>query len=403
MTQRVRRWEGEDESFSPFYRPTVSPFHHPAFPMFTFTINHKDGRARAGVLRTPHGEIETPAFMPVGTQATVKGVPARDLLELDAHIILSNTYHLYLRPGDDLIARRGGLHRFMNWPRPILTDSGGFQVFSLSEMRKIDDDGVTFKSHIDGSMHRFTPEKSMKIQQNLGADIIMCFDECAKPTDREYAQIALTRTHNWATRCRESHQRDDQALFGITQGGIFRDLREQSARFITALNFPGYAIGGLAVGESKHDMFQVLDWMNDALPADKPRYLMGVGDPTDLIRAAWRGVDMADCVLPTRLARHGAAFTHDGRINMRNKSFAEDERPIDGECDCYSCRHFTRAYVRHLLAVGEMLGLYLMSIHNLAFLLQLMRQVRAAIREERFETFAGSWLARYEKARDASL
>jgi queuine tRNA-ribosyltransferase len=365
--------------------------------MLSFTRTHTDCRARAGIVRTPHGEIETPAFMPVGTQATVKGVPARDLLELDAHIILSNTYHLYLRPGDDLIARRGGLHAFMNWPRPILTDSGGFQVFSLSEMRKIDDDGVTFKSHIDGSMHRFTPEKSMKIQENLGADIIMCFDECAKPTDREYAQIALDRTHNWARRCKASHTRSDQALFGITQGGIFRDLREASARFITELDFPGYAIGGLAVGESKDDTFQVLDWMNEALPADKPRYLMGVGDPTDLIRAAWRGVDMADCVLPTRLARHGAAFTHDGRINMRNKGFAEDDSPIDRECDCYACRNFTRAYIRHLLAVGEMLGLYLMSVHNLAFLLRLMEQVRAAIREGRYDAFAGAWLSRYER------
>jgi queuine tRNA-ribosyltransferase len=364
---------------------------------FDFDLTHADGRARAGILRTSHGEIETPAFMPVGTQATVKGVPPRDLLDLDAHIILSNTYHLYLRPGDELVARRGGLHAFMSWPRPILTDSGGFQVFSLSEMRTIDDDGVTFKSHLDGSMHRFTPEKSMKIQQNLGADIIMCFDECARPTDREYAEIALSRTHAWAARCRAAQTRGDQALFGITQGGIFHDLREQSARFITELDFPGYAIGGLAVGESKTDTFNVIEWMDAALPYDKPRYLMGVGEPTDLIRAVWRGVDMADCVLPTRLARHGAAFTHDGRINMRNKSYAEDETPIDAECDCYACQAFTRAYIRHLLHVEEMLGLYLMSIHNLAFLLQLMRQMREAIREGRFEAFARAWLARYEK------
>jgi queuine tRNA-ribosyltransferase len=362
-----------------------------------FTLDHTDGRARAGVLHTPHGELFTPAFMPVGTQATVKGIPPRDLLDLDAHMILANTYHLYLRPGDDLIARRGGLHQFMNWPRPILTDSGGFQVFSLSEMRKIDDDGVTFKSHIDGSMHRFTPEKSVRIQENLGADVVMCFDECPPPTNREYNEIALVRTHAWAARCREAHQRSDQALFGIAQGGIFRDLREQSARFITSLDFPGYAIGGLAVGESKADMFQVIEWMDEVLPYDKPRYLMGVGEPTDLIRAVWRGIDMADCVLPTRLARHGAAFTHDGRINMRNKIFAEDECPIDAVCDCYACRNFTRAYIRHLLHVGEMLGLYLMSMHNLAFLLRLMRQVRDAIRESRFEAFARAWLARYEK------
>jgi queuine tRNA-ribosyltransferase len=362
----------------------------------SFELTHTDGRARAGVVHTPHGDIETPAFMPVGTQATVKGVPPRDLLGLDAHIILSNTYHLYLRPGDDLIARRGGLHAFMNWPRPILTDSGGFQVFSLSEMRKIDDEGVTFKSHLDGSMHRFTPEKSIGIQENLGADIIMCFDECAKPTDREYAEIAMNRTHAWAARSRAAHTRSDQALFGIAQGGIFRDLREQSARFIAELDFPGNAIGGLAVGESKADMFQVLEWMDAALPQGKPRYLMGVGEPTDLIRATWRGVDMADCVLPTRLARHGAAFTHDGRINMRNKIYAEDERPIDAECGCYTCRTFTRAYVRHLLHVEEMLGLYLMSLHNLHFLLQLMREVRAAIKAQHFEAFARAWLARYE-------
>jgi queuine tRNA-ribosyltransferase len=363
---------------------------------FSFDLTHTDGRARAGVIHTPHGDIETPAFMPVGTQATVKGVPPRDLLDLDAHIILSNTYHLYLRPGDDLIARRGGLHAFMNWQRPILTDSGGFQVFSLSEMRKIDDDGVTFKSHLDGSMHRFTPEKSIGIQENLGADIIMCFDECAKPTDREYAEIAMNRTHAWAASSRAAHTRGDQALFGIVQGGIFRELRERSARFITDLDFPGNAIGGLAVGESKADMFQVLEWMDAALPPHKPRYLMGVGEPTDLIRAVWRGVDMADCVLPTRLARHGAAFTHDGRINMRNKIYAEAERPIDAECGCYTCRTFTRAYVRHLLHVEEMLGLYLMSLHNLHFLLQLMREVRAAIKAQHFEAFARAWLARYE-------
>lgn len=365
---------------------------------FSFRIHHRDGRARAGVLHTPRGDVLTPVFMPVGTQATVKGVPPRDLIELDAGIVLANTYHLYLRPGDELIARRGGLHRFMSWPRPILTDSGGFQVFSLSEMRRIDDDGVTFKSHLDGSMHRFTPEKSIRIQERLGADIIMCFDECPPPTDREYNEIALARTHAWAARCRDAHVRPDQALFGIAQGGIFRDLREQSARFLTALDFPGYAIGGLAIGESKTDMFRVIEWMDEALPDAKPRYLMGVGEPTDLIRAVARGVDMADCVLPTRLARHGAAFTRDGRINMRNKRYEDDDRPIDSECACYTCRNFSRAYLRHLLQVQEMLGLYLMSVHNLAFLLELMRHIRAAIVEGRFESFAQAWLARYEHA-----
>lgn len=366
--------------------------------MISFELRHTDlaGHARAGILRTPHGDCLTPMFMPVGTQATVKGVPPRDLADLGSMMILSNTYHLYLRPGDGLVARRGGLHRFMNWPGPILTDSGGFQVFSLSEMRKIDDDGVTFRSHIDGSMHRFTPEKSISIQENLGADVIMCFDECPPPTDREYNLIALKRTHAWAARCREAHV-TDQALFGIVQGGIFRELREESARFIQSLDFPGYAIGGLAVGESKDDMNQVIGWMHDVLPKEKPRYLMGVGDPRDLVRGVARGVDMFDCVLPTRLARHGAAFTHDGRINMRNKTHEEDDRPIDGECDCYTCRTFTRAYIRHLLHVEEMLGLYLMSIHNLAFLLNLMRQIRAAIVNHAFEAFAVKFLSRYEK------
>ncbi len=371
----------------------------------SFQLTYTDGRARAGVLRTPHGEIHTPVFMPVGTQATVKAVPPRDLEAMEAQIILANTYHLYLRPGDELIARRGGLHRFMGWSRPLLTDSGGFQVFSLSAIRKIDDDGVTFKSHLDGAFHRFTPEKAISIQENLGADIIMCLDECPPSTDRDYNHIALARTHAWAVRCRQAHRRADQALFGIVQGGIFPDLREQSARFLTALDFPGYAIGGLAVGESKADMFQVITWMDDLLPADKPRYLMGVGEPTDLIRAVARGVDMADCVLPTRLARHGAAFTRDGRINMRNRIYAEDDRPIDPECGCYACRHFSRAYIRHLLQAGELLGMYLMSVHNIAFLLDLMREMRAAIVEGRFQAFAERWLARYEAgcaARDAS-
>ncbi|MGQ9815584.1 MAG: tRNA guanosine(34) transglycosylase Tgt [Candidatus Roseilinea sp.] len=370
--------------------------------MFAFRLLHTDQRARLGLLSTPHGDIRTPVFMPVGTQATVKGVPPRDLTELGASIILSNTYHLYLRPGDELIARRGGLHRFMGWPGPILTDSGGFQVFSLSEMRTIDDDGATFKSHLDGSMHRMTPEKSIHIQHNLGADIIMCFDECPPPGDREYNEISLRRTHAWAARCQEAHARagaaSRQALFGIVQGGAFADLREQSARFITALDFPGYAIGGLAVGESKDVTFRVIEQMDSLLPEDKPRYLMGVGEPTDLVRGVARGVDMFDCVLPTRLARHAAAFTRDGRINLRSKVYAEDDTPIDAECDCYTCRSFTRAYIRHLLHVGEMLGLYLMSLHNLRFLLALMEQIQSAIAEGRYADFSRQWLARYERS-----
>ncbi len=364
--------------------------------MFSFQLTHADRRARAGVYCTPHGDVLTPAFMPVGTQATVKGVPPRDLAELGAGMILSNTYHLYLRPGDELIARRGGLHRFMGWPGPILTDSGGFQVFSLSEMRTIDDDGVTFKSHLDGSMHRFTPEKSIRVQENLGADVAMCFDECPPPGDREYNEISLKRTHAWAARCKRAHTRPDQALFGIVQGGGFADLREQSARFITALDFAGCAIGGLAVGEAKDVTYRVIEQMDGLLPEDKPRYLMGVGEPRDLIHGVARGVDLFDCVLPTRLARHAAAFTHIGRINLRGKVYEEDESPIDPECDCYTCRSFTRAYIRHLLHVGEMLGLYLMSLHNLRFLLRLMTQIRAAIMEDRFGAFAAGWLKNYE-------
>jgi queuine tRNA-ribosyltransferase len=364
---------------------------------FSFRLTGTRGRARQGLIETPHGVMQTPQFMPVGTQATVKGVPPRDLEAMGAQFMLSNTYHLYLRPGDALIAECGGLHHFMRWNGPILTDSGGFQVFSLSAMRKIDDDGVTFKSHLDGSAHRFTPEKSIAIQQNLGADVIMCFDECPPPNDPEYNKIALMRTHAWAERCRVAHTRPDQALFGIVQGGVFRELREQSARFLTGLDFPGYAIGGLAVGESKTDMFNVLDWMDDPLPKDKPRYLMGVGEPTDLIRSVARGVDMFDCVLPTRQARHGAAFTRDGRINMRNKQFERDEAPIDAECGCYCCTTFTRAYVRHLLHVGEMLGLYLMSLHNLQFVMDLMRDMRVALRDDRFEAWALAWLARYQR------
>jgi queuine tRNA-ribosyltransferase len=364
--------------------------------MFSFELHRTEARCRTGVFHTPHGDLLTPAFMPVGTQATVKAIPPRDLIEMGASMILANTYHLYLRPGDERVARHGGLHRFMRWDGPILTDSGGFQVFSLSEMRKIDEEGVTFKSHLDGSMHRMTPEKSIRIQENLGADVIMCFDECPPPTDREYNVLALARTHAWAKRCKQTHTRADQALFGIVQGGVFRDLREQSAHFMASLDFPGHGIGGLAVGESKQDMYATLEWMDSALPAGKPRYLMGVGEPTDLIHGVARGMDMFDCVLPTRLARHGAAFTHQGRINMRNKVYEDDEQPIDPGCACYACQTFTRAYIRHLLHVGEILGLYLMSLHNTHFLLQLMREIRAAILEQRFAAFAQAWLACYQ-------
>jgi queuine tRNA-ribosyltransferase len=375
----------------------------------SFNLHHTDGKARAGILYTTHGACLTPMFMPVGTQATVKGVAPRELEDMGAMMILSNTYHLYLRPGDELIARRGGLHNFMQWRGPILTDSGGFQVFSLSDMRKIDDDGVTFKSHRDGSKHRFTPEKSIQIQHNLGADVIMCFDECPEPSDFTYNVKALKRTHTWAERSLREHERlcaapkfgHTPALFGIVQGGVFRELREQSAQFITALDLPGYAIGGLAVGESKAQMHGVLEWMHPLLPSDKPRYLMGVGDPIDLINGVLRGIDMFDCVLPTRLARHGAAFTRTGRINMRNVKFAEDDTPIDPACKCYTCQTFTKAYIRHLLHVEEMLGLLLMSLHNLHFLLRQMEEIRASILANTFADYAARFISAYKDTASA--
>jgi queuine tRNA-ribosyltransferase len=297
-------------------------------PSFSFQLLSLQGRARAGIFHTPHGEILTPVFCPVGTQATVKSVTPSQLEELGASLVLANTYHLYLRPGDDLIAELGGLHPFMNWERPLLTDSGGFQVFSLSESRKVDDDGVTFKSHIDGSTHRLTPEKSIAIQENLGADIIMAFDECAPPYERLYIERALQRTHSWAQRCMEAKRRSDQALFGIVQGGIFADLRQQSAEFIASLGFSGHAIGGLSVGETKPEMNAMLEVVDAVLPADKPRYLMGVGTPEDLVRGVLRGIDIFDCVLPTRLARHHAAMTRTDRLNLMNASYARDPRPI---------------------------------------------------------------------------
>ncbi len=354
---------------------------------FQFDLLARQGRARAGVFHTPHGDIPTPIFAPVGTQATVKAVTPAQLQELGARLVLSNTYHLYLRPGDALIAELGGLHEFMQWPGPILTDSGGFQVFSLAKIREIDAEGVTFKSHIDGSTHRFTPEKSIAIQENLGADIIMAFDECPHPYGREQVSAAVERTHRWAERCLQAKTRSDQALFGIVQGGVYPDLREHSARFLTALNFPGYAIGGLAVGETKPEMHAMLEVVNDILPAEKPRYLMGVGTPEDLVEGVARGVDLFDCVAPTRLARHKAAFLRRGRLNMAKAEHARDPRPIDETCTCYTCQHFSRAYLRHLIQAKEMLASTLLSIHNIHTLLELMREMRQAILEGRFEAF----------------
>jgi queuine tRNA-ribosyltransferase len=354
-------------------------------PMFEFQITARNNRARAGTFTTPHGVLQTPVFAPVGTQAAVKALTPAQVADLGATLVLSNTYHLYLRPGDDLVAQLGGLHRFMRWPRPMLTDSGGFQVFSLSDTRKVDEDGVTFKSHIDGSTHRFTPERSIRIQENLGADIIMAFDECADPNDHAYINPAMERTHRWAERSLKAKRRADQALFGIVQGGIDPDLRAASAKFIASLGTPGIAIGGLSVGETKDEMHAMLDVVTPLLPEDKPRYLMGVGTPEDIIDGIARGVDIFDCVLPTRLARHHAAFSLEGRLNMMNAMFARDERPIDETCDCYACRTFTRAYIRHLIVAKELLAGTLLSIHNLRALIRLVEDIRGYIAEGSFE------------------
>ena len=361
--------------------------------LFSFDLTAKDGMARAGVFHTPHGDLQTPVFAPVGTQATVKAVTPRQLEETGATLVLSNTYHLYLRPGAGLVADMGGLHSFMQWPRPMLTDSGGFQVFSLSETRKVDEDGVTFKSHVDGSMHRFTPEISIDVQEKLGADIIMVFDECAPPYDREYSERAMQRTHAWAERCQAAHTRTDQALFGIVQGGAFADLRRQSAEVIAGMGFPGHAIGGLSVGETKPEMHAMLEVVNAVLPQDRPRYLMGVGAPEDLVEGIRRGVDIFDCVLPTRLARHQSAMTRSGRINLLNATHAHDPRPIDETCGCYTCRTFSRAYLRHLVVAKEMLAATLVSIHNIYTLVDLVKQAREAIQACRFNEWADQVLS----------
>jgi queuine tRNA-ribosyltransferase len=363
--------------------------------MFSFKIIASQGRARAGIFTTPHGDLETPIFAPVGTQATVKTLTPAQLDELGASLVLANTYHLYLRPGDDLVADMGGLHRFMQWPHPLLTDSGGFQVFSLAQTRKIDDDGVTFKSHIDGSTHRFTPEKSIQIQENLGADIIMAFDECSDPNNHGYSKTAMERTHRWAERSLSAKKRTDQALFGIIQGGIDPNLRADSAQFISSLPFPGIAIGGLSVGETKLEMHTTLDLVTPFLPENKPRYLMGVGTPEDLINGIARGVDIFDCVLPTRLARHNAAFSSEGRLNLMNATFSRDQRPIDEDCECYTCQTFTRAYLRHLIVAKELLAGTLLSIHNLHALIQLVKDIRISIMDNTFESRVPIWLKKW--------
>lgn len=363
--------------------------------MFDYKITAKNDRARTGIFSTPHGELITPVFAPVGTQATVKTLTPGHLEEINASLVLSNTYHLYLRPGDELVRDMGGLQRFMQWHKPMLTDSGGFQVFSLSQTRKVDEEGVTFKSHIDGSIHRFTPEKSIAIQENLGADIIMAFDECSDPNDLDYIEQAMERTHRWAERSLEAKTRPDQALFGIVQGGIDPTLRTESAKFIASLDTPGIAIGGLSVGETKKEMHDTLDVVTPLLPEDKPRYLMGVGTPEDLINGVLRGIDIFDCVLPTRLARHHSAFSPEGRLNLMNASFARDGRPIDETCDCYSCRTFTRSYIRHLIVAKELLAGTLISIHNLRALIRLMENIRVYIADGSFESRAPELLRQW--------
>ena len=357
----------------------------------------KQTGARLGRLHTPHGVIETPIFMPVGTQATVKAMTPEELKEIGSQIILSNTYHLYMRPGHDLIERAGGLHKFMNWDKPILTDSGGFQVFSLGPLRKIKEEGVEFRSHLDGSKHLLSPEKATEIQNALGSDIIMAFDECAPyPADRQYVKNSLERTTRWLERCKAAHKYPEkQALFGIVQGGMYKELREQSAKEITAIDLPGYAIGGLSVGEPKDMMYEVLDYTVPLLPEDKPRYLMGVGSPDDLLEGVLRGIDMFDCVLPTRIARNGTAMTSQGKVVVRNASYAEDFTSLDPECDCYTCKNYTKAYLRHLIKCNEILGARLLTIHNLHFLLKMMENVREAIKEDRLLDYKKDFFEKY--------
>ena len=354
----------------------------------TYELIKKDSRtkARRGRVNTPHGPIETPVFMPVGTAGTVKAMKPEEVRDMGAQIILGNTYHLYLRPGHEVVKAAGGLHKFMNWERAILTDSGGFQVFSLGAMRKISEEGVEFRSHLDGSKHMLSPEKSMEIQNALGSDIMMAFDECAPyPADRNYVKNSLERTTRWLKRCKEYHKNtEQQSLFGIMQGGMYKDLRKQSAEEIVELDLPGYAIGGLSVGEPKEIMYEVMDDCVDYLPADKPRYLMGVGSPDCLFEGVERGIDMFDCVLPTRIARHGMAMTSQGRVNIKNAKYERDFTPLDPNCDCYTCRNYSKAYLRHLFKSDEILSSMLMTTHNLHFLVNTMAGIRKAIEEDRF-------------------
>lgn len=371
--------------------------------MFEFQLvaKYPETSARLGKISTSHGAVDTPLFMPVGTQATVKTLTADELYEIGTGIILANTYHLNLRPGPEIVRQAGGLHRFMNYNRPILTDSGGFQVFSLARLRRITEEGVEFSSHIDGSRHFIGPERAMEIQQALGADIIMCFDECIPyPSTYEYAEKALERTSRWARRCRDFHRNPDQALFGIVQGGIYEDLRLRSVREIVELDFPGYAIGGVSVGEPKREMYRTIELLEGHLPEDKPRYLMGVGEPEDLLEGVYRGIDMFDCVLPTRLARHGTAYTATGKLVIRNAQYAEDFGPLDPGCDCPVCCQYSRAYLRHLIKSGEVLGLRLLSYHNVYFLVKLMKNIRESLVNNSFLTFRRDFLSKYQIKRE---
>jgi len=370
-----------------------------------YTLEVKDGNARAGVIETPHGKIETPVFMPVGTQATVKAMTKEELEEINSQIILGNTYHLYLNPGDDLVDDFGGLHKFMRWDRPILTDSGGFQVFSLGSLRRIKEEGVHFRSHLDGSKHFLSPEKSISIQNNLGSDIMMVLDECPPGmSSREYLIPSIERTTRWAKRCIDANKnKDRQGLFAIVQGGIYEDLRDKSFEELSQYDedFAGYALGGLAVGEPREDMYRILEYITPKLPENKPRYLMGVGEPLDMLEAVESGIDMMDCVQPTRIGRHGTVFTKYGRLVIKNKVYELDDRPLDEGCDCYACKNYTRGYIRHLFKAKEILGQRLATYHNLHFLIKLMNDSREAIKEGRFKEFKDEFIKNYAQGKES--
>jgi queuine tRNA-ribosyltransferase len=370
--------------------------------MFKFKVKKidKNTKARIGEIETSHGKIKTPCFIPVATLGSVKTLSKEELETLGAEIILGNAYHLYLRPGINIIKKFGGLHEFINWPKPILTDSGGFQVFSLARLRKITNEGVEFASHIDGSKHLFTPERAIKIQKDLGGDIIMAFDECAPyPCDHEYAKKAMERTHLWAKKCKSYHRAKNQALFGIIQGSVYKDLRQESVKFIVSLDFPGIAIGGVSVGESRKQMYQAIEWCEPHIPKNKPRYLMGVGEPIDLLESIDKGMDIFDCALPTRIARNGAVWTKKGRINLRNSHFKKDFKPIEDGCGCYTCQNYSKSYIRHLICEKEILGIRLTTIHNLYFIFNLIKNARQAIRKNTFGNYKKTFIKQFRDDR----